>query len=453
MGLPGRRPGKADGQQVGIGAEDDSRHILQHTCSNGSLASPGGYPDAPREMAGHRPVTGSGGRYRDALRVREFRRSLPPTRCPSPARWSPRSPSWSSSTHAPGRRCSRRSRSRSDSCPISSRAPCSRRSSTASRCVGCSSSATRRARCSSPRWRCRGCRWRACSCSSSPSGTVASLASGGRSALLPLIVSVEAFVPARSLFRIAAQSAQIVGNATGGALLIVVSPRGAILVNATSYLVSAALMRRASTGAGVCSTRRPNRHSSETRSKDYGPSSAHVPLRRLLLFGWLVPTFSVAPEALAAPYVADLGKTAALVGWWLVAIPLGVVVGRPGGGLGARAADAATARHPARRRDLRAAARLRRRPWLRGRLGAALRLRPGGGLRARVRRSPPACGARHAPGPGDGDQHGGAHLAPGIRLRCRGRTRRGRGAEPRDRDRRRRRSGRRGLLLPAPATR
>ena len=158
-------------------------------------------------------------------------------------------------------------------------------------------------------------------------GTVASLASGGRSALLPLIVSVEAFVPARSLFRIAAQSAQIVGNATGGALLIVVSPRGAILVNATSYLASAALMR-----LGVRRRERvldPSAQPALLRDSLEGVRAVlgHLPLRRLLLFGWLVPTFSVAPEALAAPYVADLGKTAALVGWWLVAIPLGVVVG------------------------------------------------------------------------------------------------------------------------------
>jgi hypothetical protein len=46
-----------------------------------------------------------------------------------------------------------------------------------------------------------------------------------------------------------------------------------------------------------------------------------------MLLGWLVPTFAVAPEAVAAPYVADLGGPVALVGWWLVAIPLGVVIG------------------------------------------------------------------------------------------------------------------------------
>lgn len=40
-----------------------------------------------------------------------------------------------------------------------------------------------------------------------------------------------------------------------------------------------------------------------------------------------MPTFAVAPEALAAPYVAGIGGRAALVGWWLVALPVGVVVG------------------------------------------------------------------------------------------------------------------------------
>ena len=54
---------------------------------------------------------------------------------------------------------------------------------------------------------------------------------------------------------------------------------------------------------------------------------AHRRLRRLLLFGWLVATFSVAPESLAAPYVAGLGGSAALVRRWLVALPIGVTVG------------------------------------------------------------------------------------------------------------------------------
>ena len=158
-------------------------------------------------------------------------------------------------------------------------------------------------------------------------GTVSSLSGGGRSAALPQIVSEAAYIPARSLFRIAGQSAQIVGNAAGGALLVVLPPRGAILIDAGSFLVSAALMR-----AGVRQRERmldPSGGPTLLRDSLRGVRAVlgSEPLRRLLLLGWLVPTFAVAPEALAAPYVAGIGGRAALVGWWLVALPVGVVVG------------------------------------------------------------------------------------------------------------------------------
>jgi hypothetical protein len=50
-------------------------------------------------------------------------------------------------------------------------------------------------------------------------------------------------------------------------------------------------------------------------------------LRALLLFGWLVPAFSVWPEALAAPGVAAHGASPGAVGWWLMALPAGTFVG------------------------------------------------------------------------------------------------------------------------------
>jgi hypothetical protein len=48
---------------------------------------------------------------------------------------------------------------------------------------------------------------------------------------------------------------------------------------------------------------------------------------RLLLLSWFVAMFSVSPEALAAPYVAKHHGSAALVGWWLCALPVGTVTG------------------------------------------------------------------------------------------------------------------------------
>jgi predicted MFS family arabinose efflux permease len=45
------------------------------------------------------------------------------------------------------------------------------------------------------------------------------------------------------------------------------------------------------------------------------------------LLGWLVPMFAVAPEALAAPYVSAHGGSTTLIGWWLVALPIGLIAG------------------------------------------------------------------------------------------------------------------------------
>jgi hypothetical protein len=51
----------------------------------------------------------------------------------------------------------------------------------------------------------------------------------------------------------------------------------------------------------------------------------------VLVLQWLVPTCSVAPEALAAPSVTALHAGTAAVGWWLAAIPAGTVAGEVAG--------------------------------------------------------------------------------------------------------------------------
>jgi predicted MFS family arabinose efflux permease len=157
-------------------------------------------------------------------------------------------------------------------------------------------------------------------------GTLASLEGGARAVLVRAAVDADAYVPARSLLRIAAQLAQIGGNAAGGALLLLLTPGGALLVNAATFVFSATTVR-----LGVRDHPNTGDHSSAPLLRDslHGARSvlAHAELRRLLLLGWLVPMFSVAPEALAAPYVASRHGSSALVGWWLVALPAGVVAG------------------------------------------------------------------------------------------------------------------------------
>jgi len=157
-------------------------------------------------------------------------------------------------------------------------------------------------------------------------GTLLSLSSGARAALVRTSVSHDAYVPARSLIRIAAQLAQIGGNAVGGALLLLLTPSGALVVNASSFLFSAAAVRLvvANHASEGDSSGQPLLRDSLRGAREvfrYGE------LRRLLLLGWLVPMFTVAPEALAAPYVSEHGGSTTVVGLWLVALPVGLIAG------------------------------------------------------------------------------------------------------------------------------
>jgi MFS family permease len=157
-------------------------------------------------------------------------------------------------------------------------------------------------------------------------GTLSSVEGGARAALVRASVSEDAYVPARSALRVAAQLAQLGGNAAGGLLLLVLSPRGALLANAASFAFSAATAR-----FGVRDHPNTGERSAASLLRDSLGGARRVlsypELRRLLFVGWLVPMFFVAPEALAAPSVAGLHGSPALVGWWLVALPVGMIAG------------------------------------------------------------------------------------------------------------------------------
>ncbi len=156
-------------------------------------------------------------------------------------------------------------------------------------------------------------------------GLLAPVYQGARAALLPDVLAPgPAYILGRSMMRLVAQSAQIVGDGAGGLLLTVTSPRGALALDAASFLGSALLLRY-----GL--TRRPARRAgaaSMTRDSLRGIRGvlAHRRIRRLLLFSWLVPACAVAPEALAAPYASHIGAPVRVVGYLLMAIPAGTVL-------------------------------------------------------------------------------------------------------------------------------
>jgi hypothetical protein len=152
------------------------------------------------------------------------------------------------------------------------------------------------------------------------------ISGGARAGLIAEILPPPAFVAGRSLFRIVAQSAQVVGNAAGGLLVVAISARGALAVDAASFVLSAIVVRL---GTPARPARTPDRATSLTRDSLRGIRTvlAQARLRSILLLGWAVAACSSAPEALAAPYVAGIGASPGLVGVWLMALPAGVIAG------------------------------------------------------------------------------------------------------------------------------
>ena len=133
---------------------------------------------------------------------------------------------------------------------------------------------------------------------------------------------------------------------------------------------------------------------SATHFRAFATVFAHRPLRRLCCSAGSCRRSPWPPRRSRAPYVADLGGPVALVGWWLVAIPLGVVVGDLVGIWALLAADAAPARRAAgRRRSSPRCSSSSPTPGFAGRLAAPGAVRAGGRLRPRLRRVVPPRGA------------------------------------------------------------
>ncbi|MGW9300122.1 MFS transporter [Streptomyces cyaneofuscatus] len=143
-------------------------------------------------------------------------------------------------------------------------------------------------------------------------------------ALTDILGDGDLYVLGRSLLRIVSQSAMLIGFGTGGVLLTVLSPRGAITVTVVTFLCSAALLRfgtrdrPARAGSGSATLLRESLSGARLILGDRR-------IRALLLLLWLPAMFVVAPEALAAPYVAEIDAGPAALGLLLCAMAVGHV--------------------------------------------------------------------------------------------------------------------------------
>ncbi|MET9960902.1 MFS transporter [Streptomyces sp. NPDC006326] len=164
---------------------------------------------------------------------------------------------------------------------------------------------------------------------------VAPLFQGTRAAALADVLGPgEAFVLGRSLMRMVAQSAQLIGFGLGGLLLTVLAPRAAIGLTAAGFLGSALLLR--------FGTRARPARAAAARTPPLAGLRAVLAGRRLrvlTLLCWLPPVFFIAPEALLAPYADGIGAGTAALGVMMCALPVGTIAGElwAGSRLGPRA--------------------------------------------------------------------------------------------------------------------
>lgn len=149
-----------------------------------------------------------------------------------------------------------------------------------------------------------------------------------RSALMPDVLQGDRYAVGTSVTNISTQVGQVAGFIAGGILVVAISPRGALLVDAATFFISAALVRW-----GVedrpASTGDPGAPLSLWHDTIEGLrvlTRSRVLLRIVGLL-WVGQLFLTAPEGVAVPYVAEFGLGAVAVGLFLAANPVGLVIG------------------------------------------------------------------------------------------------------------------------------
>ena len=152
--------------------------------------------------------------------------------------------------------------------------------------------------------------------------------SAAQGALMPEILRGRLYERGLAVRQMTAQTAQLVGFAGGGLLVAAISPSVALLVDAATFALSAVLIR-----SGVPDRSRPVPDGAHHPAGGYRAvvrgivDIAADPRRRaLVLLAWLVGCY-VVPEALAAPYAAEIGAGPSVVGVMMAADPLGSVIG------------------------------------------------------------------------------------------------------------------------------
>ncbi len=147
-----------------------------------------------------------------------------------------------------------------------------------------------------------------------------------RAATTPEVLSGDKYAVGLALSSISAQLAQVVGFVAGGALVVLLSARGSLLIDAATFAVSAILLR---VGVRPRPSSAPDEPATLWADAKEGLQVVFgIPrVRWFVLMLFVSSAFAYAPEGLAAPYAAELEEGPAAVGLLLAASPLGLVIG------------------------------------------------------------------------------------------------------------------------------
>jgi MFS family permease len=148
------------------------------------------------------------------------------------------------------------------------------------------------------------------------------------SSVLPELLPGDTYVVAASVSQALSQAAQLIGFGVGGALVAAVGTRGAIGLDAGTFLVSAVLVRVALATTYPSVRTGPRESYWRETGEGFAVALGRPQPRTLLLIAWWGAAVLLVPEALAAPLSAITGHGGdSQTGWLLAAQPAGMILG------------------------------------------------------------------------------------------------------------------------------
>ena len=148
-----------------------------------------------------------------------------------------------------------------------------------------------------------------------------------RSALVADVLDGDRYALANSITNVGLQVAQVVGFVAAGALVTVVDPGGALLIDAATFVVSAIWLALGLQRRPAATTGRPRQSLLRDALEGFAYIQRSPRLLAIMAVLWLGTAFLYAPEGIAAPLVGELGQGATGIGLLLAANPLGVTIG------------------------------------------------------------------------------------------------------------------------------